>query len=255
MRIYEPRGKAREYSPLALNFKSGCSHGCKYCYVPRMFKRFNSNYNHFEVKANFNLLELEKSAKKLQGCDTQILLSFTGDPYCGAFPELTTDVLTILNKYNHKVSILTKGGDRTLSDIDLFKKFGNRIIIGATLTFDNNKDSLDWENGAACPQNRIDTLKILHDNGILTWVSFEPVIIPEQSLNLLKQVLFVDYVKVGKLNNYNGIDKDINWNDFLCKAVNICRENNLPFYIKDDLAKFKKITLSKIERDKDYFNL
>lgn len=33
------------------------------------------------------------------------------------------------------------------------------------------------------------------------------------------------------------------------------KENNLPFYIKDDLAKLKKITLSKIERDKDYFNL
>ena len=26
--IYEPRGRAREYSPLAVNLYRGCSHGC-----------------------------------------------------------------------------------------------------------------------------------------------------------------------------------------------------------------------------------
>ena len=28
--IYEPRGKAREYSELAVNLYTGCSHGCRY---------------------------------------------------------------------------------------------------------------------------------------------------------------------------------------------------------------------------------
>jgi hypothetical protein len=32
--IYEPRGAAREYSPLAANLYRGCIHGCKYCYAP-----------------------------------------------------------------------------------------------------------------------------------------------------------------------------------------------------------------------------
>lgn len=44
--IYEPQGRAREYSPLALNFFRDCTHGCIYCYVPPMFKRFNAQYNH-----------------------------------------------------------------------------------------------------------------------------------------------------------------------------------------------------------------
>jgi DNA repair photolyase len=31
--IYEPRGKAREYSDLAVNLNMGCSHACRY-YCP-----------------------------------------------------------------------------------------------------------------------------------------------------------------------------------------------------------------------------
>jgi DNA repair photolyase len=32
--IYEPKGKAGEYAPLALNLYAGCSHGCTYCFAP-----------------------------------------------------------------------------------------------------------------------------------------------------------------------------------------------------------------------------
>jgi hypothetical protein len=76
----------------------------------------------------------------------------------------------------------------------------------------------------------------LHDNGIKTFASFEPVIFPDQSLNLIKQSLgYVDVYKVGKINNYNGIDKTIDWKDFLEKAVSILRESGKAFYIKHDL--------------------
>jgi DNA repair photolyase len=34
--IYEPKGKAREYAPLALNLYESCPHGCKYCYKEGM---------------------------------------------------------------------------------------------------------------------------------------------------------------------------------------------------------------------------
>jgi len=32
--IYEPKGMALEYAPLACNLYRGCQHGCRYCYAP-----------------------------------------------------------------------------------------------------------------------------------------------------------------------------------------------------------------------------
>jgi len=260
MKIYKPTGRAREYSPLALNYYKGCTHNCKYCYVPNMLTRFNSGYNHKDVfiPNEKGFKELELSAKKMQGCE-QTLLSFTGDPYCGISPEITTKVLTILNKYNHKVAILTKGGKHILNDLELIKSFGDRIKIGATLTFDNDKDSLEWESGAALPEERINVLEILANNGIKTWASFEPVIIPEQSLNLLRKVSkFIDHVKVGKINNYKGIDKTIDWSSFIFESVRILRDAKMNdrFYIKKDLLiNNKGVYLSGNETNEDYLNL
>lgn len=256
-KIYEPKGRAREYSPLAFNFFKGCTHGCLYCYVPRMKKFFDKEYKHENCESVLNEEELEKSAKKHEGCGKQILLSFVGDPYCGVSQNDTTRVLEILNKYEHKVAILTKGGKRCLNDIEIFRKFGERIKVGSTLTFDNDNDSFEWEKGAANPEERIETLRILSENGIKTWVSFEPVVYPEQTLRLLEKVSkFVDHVKIGKINEYQGIDKKIDWNDFISKAVEICRRENLKFYIKKDLIKYNKDTqLFDCEIDEDYLNL
>lgn len=256
-KIYEPRGKAREYSPLALNYIKGCDHGCVYCYVPPMMTRFNSSYIHRDVKININYKEIEQSARSLQGVDKQILLSFTTDPYAKAVIYETRKVLEILNFYGHKVAILTKGGKRCLRDIDIFKAFGDRIKVGASLTFDNDVDSREWEHGAALPMERIETLEILAKEGVKTWVSFEPTIIPEQTLALIKKVApFIHHVKIGKINNYKSIDKNIDWAKFLDDAVKICRQLNVKFYIKNDLAAFNKGTyLNPNETDQDYLSL
>lgn len=257
MEIYEPKGRAREYSPLALNYYKGCSHGCSYCYVPNMLGRFNASYIHSNVKVDINFDRIDKSAKKYAGCGKQVLLSFTGDPYCGIQPEVTTEVLKILNKYEHKVAILTKGGSRALEDMSIISKFGNRIKVGATLVFDNINDSLEWEPGAASPNDRVESLKEFAKAGVKTWASFEPVIKPDQSLNLLNAVSgFINHVKIGKINNYKGIDKDIDWRDFLYNAVSICRNTNLLFYVKNDLSYYNNdIFLNDYERDCDYLNL
>lgn len=257
MNIYEPSGRAREYSPLALNYFKGCDHGCKYCYVPNMLGRFNSNYKHEQVTKPTDFKKIEESARKMKGCGKQILLSFTGDPYCNAENGETRKVLEILNRFDHKVAILTKNPEKALKDIDIIKEFGDRIKVGSTMTFDNENDSKQWEPGAPSPQSRIEGLRIFEDKGIHTWASFEPVIIPVQSLSILSSIAgFIDHVRIGKINNYKGLDKKIDWSKFIFEAVRICRSKGIPFYIKNDLAIHNNgVYLSGNELNEDYLNL
>lgn len=235
--IYAPAGKAREYSPLALNIYLSCTHRCQYCYAPRCRHQTQDDYFRKPYPRK-GIIESLKADLEHYSPKEQVLLSFIGDVYCETMDDnrATREALKVLLEYKVPVAILTKGGKRCLKDIDLFKSFGEHIQVGTTLTFDNDKDSLEWESGAATPDERLEVLKKLHNEGIRTFASFEPVIIPEQSLNLIEKGLdFIDVYKVGKLNNYKGIDKTINWEDFLQKTLSILRSNGKRFYIKHDL--------------------
>ena len=255
--IYEPKGKAREYSPLAVNIYKGCDNGCFYCYVPTMMKVFNSGYQHNQVETKENFLsKLSKDAIKLKGTQKQVLLSFTGDPYCEKenIENQTTEVLKILLQNQIPTAILTKGGTNTLKDLEIIKQFGKSIKIGATLTADNSKDSIEWENKAHIPEDRLKALQILKKNNITTWASMEPVIDPDQTINLIKSSHnYIDHYKIGKLNHHiNNID----WEAFLYEVVDLCRGLNKHFYIKNDLAEYnKKIKFTKEERDQDFLNI
>ncbi|GAI23325.1 unnamed protein product [marine sediment metagenome] len=144
--IYEPRGRAREYSPLALNVYNKCDHNCKYCYVPIIQKKYGHAPSSGKVYPRHNIVtELRKEAYKYS-FGKQVLLCFMGDPYCRADVgyETTRSILEILLKNQVTVAILTKGGKRCLRDLDLFKQF-DVVKVGTTLTFVNDTDSFDWE--------------------------------------------------------------------------------------------------------------
>ena len=239
--IYTPKGRAREYSPKALNIYLSCTHGCEYCYAPGC--RHQSREQYFAKP--YPRKDIAKKLWKELDTDSpkeQVLLSFIGDVYCETRDEnrATRDCLEALHAHSVPVAILTKGGYRCLRDLVVFERFGEHIMVGTTLTFDNPHDSSQWEPGAANPYERVDTLNRLHDAGIRTFASFEPVIDPKQSLNLMRvtaEESCVDVYKVGKLNNYNGLDKQTDWTDFLGKAVEILRGHGREFYVKEDLRR------------------
>jgi len=97
------------------------------------------------------------------------------------------------------------------------------------------KKSKQWEPGASLPEERLETLKTLHDAGIRTLASFEPVVDPAESLRIMERTLqdnSVDHYKVGKLNNYKGLDKDHDWQGFLREAIAMLRPAGKQIYIK-----------------------
>lgn len=236
--IYTPKGKAREYSPYACNIYTGCNHQCKYCYAPAIGFKKRDDYSEVIPRRNI-LREFENDCKKLKNFDSQVQFCFITDPYNSLETKmrLTRQCLEIALKYKIPISILTKS-KTVLDDLDVIKEFGENIKIGFTLTFDNMEDSVKWEPEASIPGDRIECLKILNENNIKTWASFEPVIISKQSIAMIiKSLKYTNIYKIGKLNNYKGIDKYIDWTDFLNKSVEILRNSDKPFYIKQDLRK------------------
>jgi DNA repair photolyase len=261
--IYEPKGAAREYSPLALNYVRGCDHGCVYCYVPKMMKRFDAGYVHSDVymkEVGALKKEILASCRKFKGSDRQVFMSFTTDPYSHFNNEtkFTRWVLDQLRDHQIPASILSKGGKNVLQDIDVIKSFGRNIQVGGSLTFTNDTDSLKWEKNGALPNERFETLRTLHEEGVKTWASMEPVIYPEQSLEIMEITApYVDAYKIGKLNHFKKHEDKFDWPKFLADAVVIMRKHNKPFYIKKDLLAFKPdgVYLSPEEVDMDHLAL
>jgi len=258
MMIYEPKGKAREYSPYALNYFKGCDHGCKYCYVPVMKGKYDSGYDHSNVTCDIKGYEkeIERFANSINR-DKQVLLSFTGDPYCNAENGETREILQKMAECNLHVAILTKNPGKAMRDNDIMARM-KHFQIGTTLTCDNDEDSARIEPGAPSPSKRMEAIKVFNADGIRTWISFEPIISAEQTLNMIEEMaLHVHHIKAGKLN-YHSMSNVKNWCDVAKQIVSKCRSLNLPFYIKEELAKYYKDIanpLSKNETDYDNFNV
>ena len=236
--IYEPKGRAREYAPLAANLYSGCSHGCLYCYAPDAI-RMKREVFHASPKPRQDIIaKLEADARKLKGEDLPpILLCFTCDPYQPAEEEhhITRQAIEVLHRYGHKVQVLTKGGLRSTRDFDLL---GPGDAYAATLTFLDAGLSRLWEPHASSPTERLRALSEAHDRGITTWASLEPVIDPEQSLRIIEEAApYVDLFKVGKLNNHP-LAAEIDWRDFGTRAVRLLEDLGKDYYIKADLRRY-----------------
>ncbi len=234
--IYEPAGRALEYSNLAINHYAGCSHGCIYCYAAGMAKRYGKPFHQIQVPRNGVIEALRKQAPDYAHTRMRVLLSFMTDPYQPLDDALglTRSVITILREYSIPFQVLTKGGTRAAKDFDLYTP---QDAFATTMTFLDPEDSIKWEPAAALPGNRISAINIAHERGIETWVSLEPVINPSQSLDIISITNgIVDLFKIGTLNHIKP-PNPIDWRDFGIKAINMCESYGVKYYVKDDLAK------------------
>jgi DNA repair photolyase len=237
--IYEPKGKAREYAPLACNVYSGCDHACIYCYAPSTLHRHRDSFAKPSDRPGNFLETLKKDASKMpaDSRSNSVLLSFTCDPYqkFDVLRGTTRRVIKILHEAGFSVTILTKGGARALRDIDLLTP---RDAFATTLTTLDDRESLTWEPGAALPHDRIDAIRTFHERGIPTWVSLEPVIDPVQAQEIIRQTSsFVDLFKVGKLN-YHPLANEIDWSAFAKQTVALLDSLGKDYYIKQDLLPY-----------------
>lgn len=232
--IYEPKGKAREYCELSVNLYHGCDHKCLYCYAPSATYKTREAFA--QPKHRPGIIEqIKKEAPAYDG--HEVLLCFTCDPYSSFAAEsgITRQAIEALHDGGVNVTILTKGGFRSTRDFDLL---GKNDKYGATLTFVRDKDSQEWEPGAALPVERMSALSKSYDEGITTWASLEPVIDPEQTLEIIDLTReYIDIYKVGKWNHDKRAN-EIDWKTFAKAAVARLEKYGKKYMIKKDLAVF-----------------
>lgn len=241
--IYETRGRAKEFCPLAINLFSGCAHRCSYCYGPDVIRRNRQDWYDRPVP-RLSTQEIQRSAvawqKKIEEeyyPNSNILLCFVTDPYQPIEEgfKLTRATIEILHNHGFTVTILTKAGPLAQRDFDLL---GPADTFATTLTCTCVWDQRQWEPKAGSTRERIANLERAHQMGIPTWVSMEPVIYPWQTLRLIERVApIAGHFKIGTLN-YHPKGKAIDWFDFSHKVLTELKHLEARYYIKKDLAKY-----------------
>lgn len=198
--IYQPKGKAAEYAKYAVNFYVGCSNDCDYCYckrgllghamgkpTPTLKKCFDghSPYGVFVRELHEHIVQLRKHG---------LFFSFTTDPLLPETQDLTNAAVLYAVNQGVPCKILTKRADFKV--LDSFYPFQHLIAYGFTLT---GMDAMELH--ASSNQERIDTMKYLHNRGFKTFASIEPVIDLGKSLQMIYDSLDgCDLYKIGLLS-------------------------------------------------------
>lgn len=233
-----------EYGDYTMNHILGCAHGCKYpCYAFMMKKRFRQVASYeawLEPYLVSNTLELlDREIPRLKSKITSVQLCFTTDPFMYEYDEIERMSLAAIEKLNAagiKCTVLTKG----LLPIEL-ARYSNENEYGITLISLDEDYRVRIEPGAAPYQDRLSSIRALHNMGCKTWVSIEPYPTPnllEQNLGeILEAVSFTDRIIFGRTN----YSKEISayrahrafYNEQAELVSSFCRERNIQFHIKD----------------------
>ena len=233
-----------EYGDYTMNHVQGCAHGCKYpCYAFLMKKRFGQIKDYetwLKPCLVSNTLELlDKEIPKISDKIESVQLCFTTDPFMNGYPEvskMSIEAICKLNKAGIKCITLTKGLlPIELSDLSPENEHGISLV------------SLDesfrerMEPGASPYEDRIASLRALHDAGCRTWVSIEPYPTPnmiEQDLQtVLEKIVFVDRIIFGRTNysketNSYKLHKHF-YNENAREVIAFCNKHGIDYHIKD----------------------
>ncbi len=174
-----------------INAYSGCSFNCLYCYI-RGSKYGTHMEEKLAVKENaLEVLDRELFNRAKKGQYGVIAMSSATDPYLHfeKESEMTRRILELILKHRFPLHVITKS-DLIIRDIDLLHQINERAILPVQLTgklqqkvfisfsFSTVDDGIAkiFEPGATPPSIRLQTLKHIVKNGLLTGVSMMPLL-------------------------------------------------------------------------------
>ncbi|NNK19543.1 MAG: PA0069 family radical SAM protein [Maribacter sp.] len=167
----------------SLNPYQGCEHGCIYCYARNTHEYWGYGPGlDFEkqilVKNDAPRLLEEKLKSKSWKAET-IVLSGNTDCYQPAEKKfnITRACLQVFLKYKHPVGIITKNA-LILKDLDILKQLAKDNLIGVNVSITSlSEDTRSiLEPRTTTIKKRLDTIRILSENGIPVNAMLAPII-------------------------------------------------------------------------------
>ncbi len=167
----------------AVNPYRGCEHGCVYCYArpSHAYLGYSPGLD-FETRLTFKpeiARLLEQELRRPGYVVRPIALGSNTDPYQPADRALglTRQVLEVLERFGHPVSIVTKGSG-ILRDLDILARMAERGLARAWVSVTTLDGTLArrMEPRAATPARRLGTIRELAEAGIPVGVLAAPMI-------------------------------------------------------------------------------
>lgn len=256
--LYQPSGKAAEYSPWAVNFYTGCSNDCTYCYCkrgvmshvwdnkPQIKKCFRNTEHAIRMFSH----ELAQNIDKVK--ESGILFSFTTDPMLPETKQLTLLCTELALDMDVPVKILTKSVDwfyeadfrSYLDKPSILQLKKNKVAFGFTLTgFDEE------EPFASSNHDRIEVMRNLYELGFKTFASIEPVLTPAMSWNMIQATKgFCNLFKVGLISGKK-INYDNIYIDRFFVNLTVLSTRGIKIYLKDSFLKWMKLDRNNLPGD------
>ncbi len=157
----------------ALNPYRGCSIGCAYCYSPSVLREARPWGRFVDVKRNIPAVlakDLKRKARGVVGIGT---VTDGYQPLENRY-HLTRYCLEQLARFDFPVSIQTKSS-LVLKDLDALRRL-RQVEVGVTITTLDEAVRRRVEPFSSPAPRRLETLRVLHDEGIPTWAFVGPIL-------------------------------------------------------------------------------
>lgn len=179
----------------SMNPYQGCEHGCIYCYARNTHEYWGYSAGlDFERKILYKSNAAELLEIKLKSRSWKpVGIMFSGNTDCyqpiEKKLEITRSMLKVLLKLKHPCSMITKNA-LILRDLDILKEMAsmNLIHVNISITSLSEETRRTLEPRTASIKKRLETVKILSENGIPVNVMMAPIIPAINNYEILKLV-------------------------------------------------------------------
>lgn len=231
--IYQPSGKANEYASWACNLHTGCTHMCDYCYLAQgiLAKHLGGNIVKEKITKDglYNTFNNEVLKFKDELLKYGLFFSFSTDPLQKDCIDISSYCMGLSCSLGINVTSLTKTGILEAERIsNIMLPYKNRYCYGSTLT------GYDYLEPYAAPHiDRIISIETMYLSGFKTFVSLEPVISVDESIDIAYNTQgFVNHYKVGLLSGCKYQKSEI------VRLINGLKYIDRPIYYKESIRKY-----------------